>query len=168
MSDISEFEQRITGALERIGLSADKLGAATDAEPSAEITEALQKAHDALEAEKMANAQLEERVRAIREKQDSQVADLEAEVGMLRDRNAQIEAELDGLKRVTAELRRLNADLRDANAQGLGDAHLINRSMSAELDTLRTQRDSDRAEIDAVLATLAPLAGDETGDETNA
>ena len=116
----------------------------------------------------MANAQLEERVRAIREKQDSQVADLEAEVGMLRDRNAQIEAELDGLKRVTAELRRLNADLRDANAQGLGDAHLINRSMSAELDTLRTQRDSDRAEIDAVLATLAPLAGDETGDETNA
>lgn len=159
MSDISDFEQRINAALERIGQGLDALSPADDADDAQDSVHAaaLQSAQDALEAEKMANAQLEERVRAIREKQDSQVAQLETDVSDLRARNAEVEAELAGLKRVTAALRASNTDLRDANATGLGDAHLINKSMQAELETLRAQRDGDRAELDDVLATLAPL-----------
>ncbi|KAJ54497.1 hypothetical protein ACMU_17465 [Actibacterium mucosum KCTC 23349] len=159
MSDISEFEQRITAALKRIGQGMDALSAAPETPETAEVdTDALAAAQEALEAEKMANAQLEERVKAIREKQDSQVANLEREVAHLRVRNDEVEAEIAGLKAVTAKLRRLNQALRAANAEGVGDAELINQSLQTELDALATLRDGDRAEIDAVLATIEPLA----------
>ncbi len=65
MSDISDLESRITTALDRIGRGLDALGPKPDAGQDAEI--ATLKV--ALEEEKTANAQLEERVRAIKEKQ---------------------------------------------------------------------------------------------------
>jgi len=161
MSDIAEFETRISAALERIGQAAEALssGAAEEGVPD---TAALDAAQEALEAERITNAQLEERVKAIREKQDSQVQALEDRVAALDTRAEQAEGELAKLRRVNAELRANNTALREANAAGLGDAHLINKSMQAELETLRTLRDGDRAELDDILGTLAPLTGEAT------
>ena len=59
-------------------------------------------------------------------------------------------------RRVNAQLRQNNLMLRDANARGLPDAHLINKAMLTELKSIRASRDADRAEIDAVLAGLKP------------
>ena len=76
-----------------------------------------------LEAERVANAQLEERVRAIREKQETTVSalektveDLSAEIASLKEALADRDGGLQRIRRVNAELRRSNAALREANA----------------------------------------------------
>lgn len=162
MSDITELESRITAALERIGKSADALRAAPAEVAPAEDEDAIARLTEALEAEKTANAQLEERVKAIRDKQESQIAQLEARLAKLTARAGGAEAEIERLRRVNAELRSNTTALRAANAEGLGDAHLINKSMQAELDALRTLRDGDRSELDEIIAELEPLAGEGT------
>ncbi len=153
MSDISELEGRITAALDRIGQGLDALGPRPD--PAA--GEELQKLRAALEEERTVNAQLEERVRAIKEKQESTVAKLTEEVERLRTVLEQGEGGLARLRKVNAELRNNNAALRDAVAQGLAEPHLVNKSMMAELEALRAAQAADRTELDAVLAELAPL-----------
>lgn len=151
MSDINEFEQRISAALERIGKGFDRLSAGTGGSDQSEALQA------ALAAEKSANAQLEERVRAIREKQDGHLAQLETRLAKLSARAEAAEQEIDRLRAVNAELRANNAALRQANAGGLGSVGLINEGMLAELEALKALRDSDRAELDQILAELAPL-----------
>ncbi|MHC0053045.1 hypothetical protein [Actibacterium sp. D379-3] len=161
MSDITELERRITAALERIGKGAEALSAArADAGAAADETE-LTRLTEALEAEKTANAQLEERVKAIRDKQDTHLAQLESRVSKLGARAEAAEKEIDRLRRINAELRENNAALRAANAEGLGDAHLINKSMLTELDALRALRDGDRAELDEIIEELTPLTGED-------
>lgn len=146
MTDISELERRITAALDRIGNGVDRLSSAADAGLA-----------EALEAERMANAQLEERVRAIRETQETTVATLEAEVASLRKALTDTDADLQQVRGVNAELRASNAALRSANAEGLADAELVNAALQAELEALKTLQAGDRAEIDRVLATIEPI-----------
>ncbi len=153
MSDISELEARITAALDRIGQGLDALGPKPD--PAA--GEELQQLRVALEEERVVNAQLEERVRAIREKQESTVSKLTEEVERLRGLLEAGEAGAARLSKVNAELRANNAALREAVAQGLAEPHLVNKSMMAELEALRAAQAADRSELDAVLAELAPL-----------
>lgn len=154
MNNLSELEQRISAALERIGRGTESL---TNGDAAVADTEALEKAKDELEAERMVNAQLEERVRAIREKQENQVKTLEEKVVALAARAEGLETELGGLRQVNAELRANNTALREANAAGLADAHLLNKSMQAELEALRRVREGDRAELDDILQSLKPL-----------
>ena len=153
MSDISELEGRITAALDRIGQGLEALGPKPD--PGA--AEELQKLRSALEEERVANAQLEERVRAIREKQESTVARLGEEVERLRKALEEGEAGVAHLRKVNSELRANNTALREAVAQGLAEPHLVNKSMMAELESLRATQAADRSELDAILAELAPL-----------
>ncbi|ALG90580.1 MULTISPECIES: hypothetical protein [Actibacterium] len=168
MSDITELERRITAALERIGQGTEALaaaaqaGAAEDRTETAADAEALATALAALEAEREASAKLEARVKAIGEKQDKQVAQLEARVTKLTARAEATEGEIERLRRVNAQLRANNKALREANAKGLGDGELINTSMKAELDALRAVRDTDRSELDEILGMLAPLAAEDT------
>lgn len=161
MSDITELERRITAALERIVNGVEVLSARAPQENGNDSAD-MAALKEALEAEKSANAQLEERVKAIRDKQDSQVAQLETRVAKLSARAEAAETELARLRRVNTQLRESNAALRTANAGGLGDAHLINKAMQAELDALRTLRDGDRAELDEIISALEPLAGEAT------
>lgn len=149
MSDISELETRITTALERIGTGLDALAPAKP-DNSDEVA-ALQAA---LEEERTANAQLEERVKAIKEKQDNTVQTLSDEVERLADLLDEEEATLSKLRQVNAELRANNDALREAVSQGVAEPHLINKSMMAELEGLRAAQTADRAELDAVLAEL--------------
>lgn len=146
MTDITELQRRITAALDRIGNGMDRVANSADAGLA-----------EALEAERMANAQLEERVRAIKETQETTVATLEAEVASLRDALAATDADLQQVRGVNAELRGSNAALRSANAEGLADAELVNAALQVELDALRALQAGDRAEMDRVLATIAPM-----------
>lgn len=149
MNDITDFERRIVAALDRAGQALDQLNAGGDGDSTELKAE--------LEAERIANQQLEERVRAIKEKQETMVARLEAEVADLRDALKTRDAEVQQMRSVNDALRESNSDLRDANAQGLAEPHLVNKSMMSELESLRAQRAADRAEIEDILATLDPI-----------
>lgn len=150
MSDISELERRITSALDRAYQALEQLSAAADS-GDAEAMKAE------LEAERVANAQLEERVRAIKEKQETTVAELEAEVLRLKDALLARDAEVQRMRSVNEELRSSNAALREANAKGLADPDKVNTAMVSEIEGLRAQRASVQADIDEVVATLEPL-----------
>ncbi len=162
MTDVSQFEGRITSALDRIAAAMDGMGAAGTAAQTADGDAAALR--EALEVERTANAQLEERVKAIRDTQDTQVKTLEDRVAALE---AQVEAsaqdlaardaELHRLSQVNTQLRDNNQALREANETGVGDPNLINDAMQAELASLRARRDADRAELDAILGELKPL-----------
>lgn len=151
MNDITELERRITAALDRIGTGISGISGASDS------TAETARLREALEAEQTVNAQLEERVKAIRDRQEQTVSALEAEVARLREAVGQHQTELQRLKRIGTQLRQNNVALREANQQGVGDAHLINKAMLTELDALRTTREADRTELDAILGALKPL-----------
>jgi chromosome segregation ATPase len=146
MSDISELEARVSRALDRISDAVARMPAGGREDLSA-----------ALAAEREANAQLEARVAAIKERQETKVAGLEAEVRSLRaallDRDGQIQR----MRAVNDGLRRSNAALREANAAGLADAALVNAAMEAEVAALREGDAARRAEIDEILSRLEPL-----------
>jgi chromosome segregation ATPase len=150
MDDIAEFERRITAALDRAAQALDALSAGGGSDDAAELKAEL-------EAERVANSQLEERVRAIKDKQEKMVARLEAEVAELKEALSDRDAALQQVRSVNEALRSSNEALRKANAKGVGDPELVNASMMTELDTLRKQRAADRKEIEDILATLEPV-----------
>jgi cell division protein FtsB len=130
-----------------------------------------------LEDEKMANAQLEERLKTLRRQMAeaaSETADTpEAPVEEVSDASqnegqgadlAALDAELHQLRAANAELEASIAALREANAQGVGDPHLINKAMMAELESLRASRKVEAAEAQAVLGALEPLLTQATGE----
>ncbi|WP_417263630.1 hypothetical protein [Celeribacter sp.] len=166
MSEISDFEARITAALERIGravaVAEERAEAATEAASDApvggiasEAAEAeIARLHDALEEEKTVNSQLEERVKVIHDRQESHVAALEVEVETLRRQLMDHDREMQKLRHVNTQLRDNNAALRAANAEGVGDAGLIDAGLHAEVEALRVARESDVTELDAILTEL--------------
>ncbi|MDJ0638375.1 MAG: hypothetical protein QNJ20_06040 [Paracoccaceae bacterium] len=149
MDEISEYQRRITAALDRASQALDQLRGSGGEDTSALKAE--------LDAERVANQQLEERVRAIKEKQETTVSQLEAQVEDLGTALKTRDAELQQVRSVNEELRKSNAALREANAKGVGDADLVNGAMVSELESLRAARAADRAEIEEILATLEPV-----------
>ena len=158
MTDITELQGRITAALDRIGSGLEGLARASDGDSDEVIG-----LKEALEEERTANAQLEERVRAIKQKQDGTVEKLASEVERLRGLLEGEEAVVARLRRVNAELRSNNGALREAIAEGVAEPHLVNKSMMAELEALRAAQAADRAELDAVLGELGPLMAEARG-----
>jgi len=160
MTDISDLQVRITAALDRIGSGLEALE--RPAAPAADSgdSEEVARLTAAFEDERTANAQLEERVRAIKEKQDTAVEALAGEVERLRALLEEEEAAVSRLSRVNAELRANNAAMREAISAGLAEPHLVNKAMMAELEALRAAQGADRAELDAVLGELGPLVTD--------
>jgi len=154
MADVAELEKRIAAALDRIGAGLSALSGGGAPGGGGDELASLQ---EILETERTANAQLEQRVVAIKEKQEKLVAMLEAEVARLREESTAHEAAIQQVKRVNHRLRENNRALREANRQGVGNPELINAGMVAELDALRATHDSDRAELDAILVELKPL-----------
>lgn len=148
MSQIDELERRITAALDRIGQGLDGLSPGGGVDPG-EI-EALRKE---LEDEKLASAQLAERLKAVSQKQKQQ-SDADAQQA---DAMRKLDAELQSLRKANQQLRENNKALREANEAGVAEPHLINKSMLAELEGLRATRAADRAETSAVMADLDQL-----------
>lgn len=152
MSDISELEGRITAALDRIAKGLDGLGAPAGAsqEAEAEIARLTQE----LDEERTVTAQLEERVKGIKEKLDTKMQELETALDEARAATTAMDTELQQLRDVNDRLRESNVALRDANAAGLADPELINAGLMAELEALRAGRAADAAEMGAVLTQL--------------
>ncbi len=161
MSQVEELERRITAALDRIARGVSALDAAAETAPPGADPEELAQVKAALEDEKLASAQLEERIRALHEKQDARIAELEDETGQAGERLAKLDGELQRLRAANEQLRASNAALREANEKGVGEPHLINKAMLAELEGLRAARAADRAENAAILEALAPLLNEE-------
>jgi len=171
MSDIDAMQSRIMAALDRIGQGLDGLGAVGDAAE----TETLRQQ---VEEEKLANAQLEERVKQLgaraREAEAALAAANDAHVAKAEEGTARakalkrIDSELSSLRHANQQLRENNTALREANAKGVAEPHLINKAMMAELDGLRASRAADRAELDVILTELAEVAGkpDDAGQST--
>jgi predicted nucleic acid-binding Zn-ribbon protein len=153
MQDITELEKRITSALERIGKGVDRLAQTPRSAPQASgASEAALRAR--LEDEKALNAQLQDKLRAAKEREPK--GDLHEKIDRLTQQLDVQGLELQRMRRTAAALRDQLSALRDAEAAKVADPSLINKAMAAELDALRALRLSEVAEIDEILAALDP------------
>ncbi|MGD1881890.1 MAG: hypothetical protein ACFB11_06135 [Paracoccaceae bacterium] len=137
MSDIEELERRISAAMDRIATGVGRVG---------ETVAGAADLQTALDEEKLANAQLMERVRKLSTRQQEADARLQM-----------LDTDLQRLRQANADLRAANDALRKANAEGVGDPNLINQSIMAELEALRAARAADIAEAESIIGALAPL-----------
>lgn len=149
MSDIEELQQRISAAMERVAGGLENLGKADTSEADA--------LKQALEEERTVSAQLEERLRALKDRQAQELATAQAQAAESGEKVAALDLELQRLRGANDKLREANAALREANAAGLGDATLINGGLQAEVDALKAARAADMAEANAILTALTPL-----------
>lgn len=161
MSEIEELQRRITAAMDQVAYGLERLGPAGPSGPDAETLKAL-------EEERTANAQLEERVRSLRAKAEDEEVKLRSQIDRAQARISELDIELQRVRRANTQLADACAALRAANAEGVGEAHLINKTMLAELEGLRAARAADVAEVDVILSTLTPLldAAGDTAEET--
>lgn len=175
MSQIEELQGRITAAMERIGAGVTTLSeqggsqaqsraqSRADAGKVAELTVAL-------DEEMLANAQMQERLGGLKSKHADEIDALRRELdhsAELTTMRTDLEAQSVAMARLDMDVQRLrqsndllresNAALRQANENGVGEPHLINKAMLAELEGLRAARATDAAEASAVLAKLEPL-----------
>ena len=162
MTPLEDLERRIAAAFDRIAQAAEHAPAPAPLEDKSEELSALRLA---LEEERTANAQLEERVRSIREKQETQVMALQAQVDDQKAAMAKLDGALQSLRSAAQVLRDNNQALRAALEQGGADPSLLDQALQAELDSLRADRAAEQAEVAAVFGALAPLLAD-TAAET--
>lgn len=153
MSNIEELERRITAALDQIGQGLDGLQAETGPIDTSEIDGLRSDLAD----ERAANAQLEERLKAIHKTTDAKLEALEKSSEDTKASLSNLDSELQRLRTVNTQLRENNHALREANEAGVGEPHLINKAMLAELDALRAARNVDAAEAKAIMSAMAPL-----------
>ena len=149
MSDIEELHSRIMAAMDRVARGLDNLGAS-----GGEDVDALKQA---LDEEKTVNAQLTERVRVLGERQEKALEGLEAKAAETAERMQKLDLDLQRLRRANGQLSEACEALRNANAEGVGEPHLINKAMMAELEALRAARAAEIAEADEIIAALTPL-----------
>ena len=147
MDDINALETRITDALDRIGYQVSLRGQGAS---TRDLTVQLQQ-------EREANAQLEERVKLLKSRQEGRIAELEGRIAEQAEQLAALDAELQQLRGSNADLTEVCGQLRDAAMTGASDAELINRALMAEVDGLTAQRSAEAAEVAAILSDLKPL-----------
>lgn len=190
MSELIQLETRIAAAFDRIKDGLDAMAvdqsvpafgadfeeaapppfARADETNSAEYTDALnaqvEEVTGLLNEERAVNAQLQERVVRLKERQDGKLAELAANMEAGRGRAARMDRELQRLRQVNAQLRDINGQLRNAVSDGVSEPHLINTAMLIELEALRATRAADAAEMDAILQELTPIIEQEAADAT--
>ncbi len=150
MSDeIENLSSRIMAAMDRVAQGVEALGGA-DGESVEALTQAL-------EEEKQANAQLSERVRVLGERQEQALEAIQSKASAAEERVSALDVELQKLRQANQRLMKICGALRDANAEGVGEAHLINQSMMAELESIRAMRSAEMAEADEIISALTPL-----------
>lgn len=147
--DIEDLNSRIMSAMDRVAQGLESLGGASASE--------VDTLKQALEDEKQANAQLSERVRVLGERQEQALEDLKAKSSEAETRVSTLDVELQKLRLANQRLIKMCSALRDANAEGVSEPHLINQSMMAELETIRAMRSAEMTEADEIIAALTPL-----------
>ena len=151
MSDITDLERRVSAALSRIDRALDAMPGPAAEDPAL---------HEALESERAANAQLMERVRAIKEKQEIILSALERKVTHLTRQLDTASRDLARQKAVNDDLVETNRMLNDALRDGIAAPGLVNAAMESELAALRAARAEELAEIEEIMAELKPLIGE--------
>jgi len=163
MQDIAELERRITAALERIAKGLDRVPAPVDAAPEVvpDLAAELDRLTTALDEEQMANAQLAERLRVVRDKEAKLRGALEEQIAdLMRQLDAQ-GLELSRAHRTMVQQGGQLRSLREAAEAQVADPALINRTMEVEMEALRATRGAEVAELDDILAALDPLIAEE-------
>ncbi|WP_375262406.1 hypothetical protein [Palleronia sp.] len=166
MPDITELQQRLAAALDRIEADVEQLARPAPApepvpEPEPPTGPDPARLEADLAAERELVQQLEERLKSTRERQEARVAAVEAELETAHGLLAEMEEDRGRLKVVADGLRESCEALRQVNAAHVGDVELVNTAMASEIEALAALRRSDRAELDAVLALFADAAENE-------
>lgn len=152
MQEITELERRVNAALDRIGRGLDQMAARPAA--AAAATGGTDAAQRALEDERMAAAQLQERLKVVREKDLAVQAQLQDKIDKLTRQLDVQGMELQRMRKTTVSLREQLRVLRETQVAGLAEPHLINKAMLAELDAMRATRLTEMAELDELSAAL--------------
>ena len=139
MSQIEELQRRIVAAMERIGTGVDALSDATPA-AGADNPELL----TALDEERVANAQLEERLKSLKERHEQEVDAMRADIDKLRAEPGE-DSEKATLREQLAEATARLAAVEAARAE-LADAKAALEN-SEELDALKADNEKLRAEL---------------------
>ncbi|WP_415234285.1 hypothetical protein [Pseudorhodobacter sp.] len=180
-SNIAELERRITAALGRIGAGLDKWTPAPAVVPSSSEAAAQEKAAErmeparqeaetiaaleaeiaklktALAAEKTSTAQLNERLKSVKDREHSSQGQLESKVEKMTEQLDVQGLELQRMRKSTVQLREHLRVLHEAAASNMAEPQLINKAMLAELESLRATRHTETVEMDEILAELRPL-----------
>jgi len=177
MAQIDELEQRISVAFARISAGVVSLAAQTaapapepaapapepaapdlfSAEPAAPDDAELLRVTEALDEERMANAQLNERLRHL---QDQSAATATTQQALVDSLTRQLDAQGLDVQRLSSTVAQVREDLRrlrEAAEQGIVDPALINRAMMAELEALRTTRAAESTEMADILSALGTV-----------
>ena len=166
MGQLEELEQRISAAFARISAGVDTLSAERLAPPETPATPAIDPAalsalQEALEEERMANAQLTERLRMVAEQRGTAESGLRTEVDTLTRALDGQGLDVQRLSATVAQLREDLRRLREAAEQGVVDPSLINRAMLAELEALRATRAAEANEMNDILSALGGVLDSE-------
>lgn len=173
MSEISELERRISAALDQIARDVDQLTVApAPAEDDAVTPAAADVTHleQALADERLANQQLEERLKALRLKLDKKDVERDLATRDLRAALAEMDGAMSALRQTSQDLRASVEALRAAQGAGTDGAAAINMALAAELAALKAERAAEAAEGQAILAAIDPLvtpASEEVAEEEN-
>lgn len=188
MSDISALEQRLAVALRRISTATEALPDNADRRTdvagsdtnrgSLENSEAMtaQAEFEKIQTElietcKKLTAQdrqlveLTQALEAARTAQSEPMPTPEERSDHLAEAVNALELELSQVSQSNAQLRASNKSLRDVNAQGVGDAGLINAGLQAEIDSLTAERAADAAQMQLLITALSDVGLTDAGEE---
>lgn len=171
MTELADLHARLSAALDRIGRASEALqqrsapASAQAAPPRRDEDEAAARLaaaaateaalREALEAERTTNAQLTERVRAIKERQETLIGQIERKLARAHEQLDVQGLEVQRLKRANAQLMESNRRLIEGQ-----DGGAINKALQAEVDALRAERRAEMAEIEEIMGELRPLIGE--------
>lgn len=106
-----------------------------------------------LDAERATTAQLQERLRQMRDRDGGQQGQQDRTDRLTRQLDVQ-GLELQRMRRTTIGLRDQLRQLREAAAAGVAEPSLINKAMLTELEALRATRLTEMAELDEIASAL--------------
>ncbi len=159
MQDIAELERRITAALDRIGLGLDRMPvgvASARTTPDDAQAKELARVQAALDEERMVTAQLNERLKSVKDKEALLRAELDEKCQRLTRQLDTQGLELQRMRKSAVQLREQLREIREAQLRDT-DPHLVNKAMLTELEALRATRMTEMAEMDELIAELSPL-----------
>ena len=188
MSDISALEQRLAAALRRISTAIEALPDNADRRTdvagsdtnraSVENSEAMTAQADfekiqaelietckKLTAQDQQLVELTQALEAARTAQSEPMPAPEERSDHLAEAVNALELELSQVSQSNAQLRASNKSLRDVNAQGVGDAGLINAGLQAEIDSLTAERAADAAQMQLLITALSDVGLTDAGEE---
>lgn len=162
MGEISDLENRINSALDRITKGLDGL------EPPGPVVDPkeMTRLQSELEIQHVEKAALQAKIEDLLMAHDQHMSEHGVQIEAQKTQMQDLDDTLQRLRHANVQLRENNRALRQANEDGVADPHLINNSMLAELEGLRSTRAADKAEADAIISALRPMlraAQDQSG-----